>query len=92
MRERSDQTKGGTLTIPDGYFVNNVDLDAEVPTCTVVYEGNDDKPDIILEIPRSLAYYLTTHHNGSIKFRDRLQRSARNALKREIKELLEDEE
>lgn len=86
------QHTGGTLTIPDGYAVLHVDLDAEIPICKIIKFGNkenDYKDDEqILEIPRALAYYLTTHHNGSNKFRSLLRLDAQRDLRNKIKDLL----
>jgi len=90
IRPLSDQNIGGTLTIPEGYCVENVDLDSDVPTCTISkYDTENGTTTQILEIPRALAYYLTTHHNGSIKFRDSLRSDAQNTLRSKIKNLLE---
>jgi hypothetical protein len=87
-RPQSDQAIGGTLTIPDGYAVIGVDLDADFPFCTIIKES-DDQDEHKLEIPKSLAYYLTTHHNGSFKFRDRIRTDAQNQLRSKIRQLLQ---
>ena len=86
-RPKEDQHTGGTLTIPEGWVVYNVDLDAEEPYCHILDEkGNNETK---LSIPKSLAYYLTTHHNGSYKFRELLFKMAKNELRSELKSLLE---
>lgn len=88
-RSFEDQLVGGVLTIPDGYFVSHVDLDAEIPFCTIIKDNcfPEDKKDVA--IPKSLAYYLSTHHNGSDKFRKQLRRDAKNELRGQLKDLLE---
>jgi hypothetical protein len=50
-------------------------------------DGVDDV--MFLEIPKPLAHYLTTHHNGSVKFREELRADAQNELRSKIKSLLE---
>jgi len=89
IRPISDEDIGGTLNIPDGYFVYNVDLDSAIPTCTIYKKDLGSKNPQVLEIPRALAYYLTTHHNGSNKFRDLLRRDAQNTLRTKLKSLLD---
>jgi hypothetical protein len=88
--KQSPQPTGGTLTIPDGYAVLRVDLDADIPII-VINKGPyfKDKDQKILEVPRSLAYYLTTHHNGSLKFREQIRTDAQNHLRSMLKDLLE---
>lgn len=80
------ESMGGTLIIPDGYIVYNVDLDVEPPTCTIVKEDLTDEHKI--EVPRALAYYLTTHHNGSVKFQEAIRVDAQNELRSAFRELL----
>jgi hypothetical protein len=81
------QTKGGTLIIPDGFFVRHVDLDIDPPICII---QNDEYPatEKTLEIPRSLAYFLSVHHNGSEEFREILRTDAQNELRNKINSLL----
>jgi hypothetical protein len=88
--KRSPQSTGGTLTIPDGYAVLKVDLDADIPVIEInkgPYFKEKDKK--ILEVPRALAYYLTTHHNGSNKFREQIRMDAQNQLRSMLRDLLE---
>jgi len=85
-RDVKDQCVGGTLTIPDGCFVSMVNLDADEPCCMICRESTGDT--IRLAIPRALAYYLTTHDIGSKESRERIQRDARNELRRKFKDLL----
>jgi len=81
------QTKGGTLIIPDGFFVRHVDLDVEPPIC-IINDGGVPEIEHTIEIPRSLAYYLSVHHNGSMEFREQLRADAQNELRRKINSLL----
>jgi hypothetical protein len=87
IKPKTADSMGGTLSIPDGYFVCNVDLDAEIPFCVIC----DTKTlnERMLKIPKSLAYYLTTHHNGSTVFRKELMRDAQNILRNKLRNLLE---
>jgi hypothetical protein len=78
-----------TLTIPDGYAVLRVDLDADIPIIEINKDPFKDKDKKILEVPRALAYYLTTHHNGSKKFREQIRTDAQNHLRSMLKDLLE---
>jgi translation elongation factor EF-Ts len=88
--KRSPQLTGGTITIPEGYVVLRVDLDADVPIIEINKEGSfKDKNKKILEVPRALAYYLTTHHNGSNKVREQLRTDAQNQLRSMLRDLLE---
>ena len=87
MRAREDQTKGGTLEIPEGYFVSSVNLDVEEPYCIIVKEDCQESERKI-SIPKALAYYLTTHHNGSQIFRGALLKQGRNSLRGKINDLL----
>jgi len=87
-----DQYSGGFFLLPNGYYVNKVVLDADPPFCIVApkdtYTGDKDKTILI---PKALAYYLTTHHNGSVKFRSRIIKDARNELRNQLRSLLEKE-
>ena len=80
---------GGTFTIPDGWFVFKVDLDTEEPYCKILPEGffapSEEEKKIL--IPKSLAYYLSTHDNGSNKFRNLLRVQAQNELRAEFEKL-----
>ena len=86
IRDKDDQCKGGTLEIPDGYAVYNVDLDADEPFCIIIPENSGE--EIKLPFPKSLAYYLTTHHNGSFKFREAIRKDAQNDLRGKFRDLM----
>ena len=87
-RNRADSTVGGSLVMPEGHFVERVDLDAEEPYCMIVHKDDVVGEEAKILIPRSLAYYLSTHHNGSNEFRDLLRRDAKNELRAELQSLL----
>ncbi|MBE3085605.1 MAG: hypothetical protein IMZ64_05235 [Bacteroidetes bacterium] len=87
--KQSPQSTGGTLTIPDGYAVFRVDLDADIPIIEINKGSLKDEDKKILEVPRALAYYLTTHHNGSRKFREQIRTDAQNHLRLMFEDLLE---
>jgi hypothetical protein len=92
LRDVSDQSIGGELTIPDGWYVTEVDLDALVPTCIICKDGGDFDNRKRLEIPLSLAYYLSTHYNGSARFRKAIETNARNDLRTKLRALLDFEQ
>jgi hypothetical protein len=78
---------GGTLVIPDGYFICAVDLDDEVPFC-IICDNETMEDERTLEIPKSLAHYLSTQHNGSNKLREHLILNAQNIIRDKLRELL----
>jgi hypothetical protein len=90
-------TTGGSLTLPDNYAVIEVNLDAKEPYCVIEPTECDDNRSsrhlstVHIPIPKSLAYYLRTHDNGSKKFRHTVEVNARNALRDKIRGLLEQE-
>ena len=86
-RDSSDQIKGGELEIPNGYFVHKVDFDAKEPYCIIISDEDVNKQETVY-IPKSLAYYLTTHHNGSEEFRELIREKAKNELRKGIKDIL----
>lgn len=85
-----DAIIGGKLEIPDGFFVNHVDLDADEPFIEIIDEkkmcGNEK---VKVLVPKSLAYYLKTHFCGSQKMHTLIENNARNGLRRSFKDLLE---
>lgn len=91
IERKKDQATGGTLTIPDGWFVSKVDLDAEEPYCLILpkdFSAPSEEEKKIL-IPKSLAYFLSKHDNGSDKFRKIIRTNVKNELRSKLKELLE---
>jgi hypothetical protein len=86
-RDIKDQHVGGNLLIPSGYAVIGVDFDADEPFCTIIREDLAGE-EIKLLIPKSLAYYLTTHDIGSRSFREQIEESAKNELRYEFRKLL----
>jgi len=81
------QEQGGTLTIPDGYYVSHVDFDVETPFIEIElpYPGNDKKK---LLVPKSLAYYLSTHFCGSNHFREIMLNDEKRKVQSKIREAL----
>lgn len=83
------QACSGIFTIPDGWFVVNVDFDADEPYCTihstVNYESNEVQKILI---PKSLAYFLSTHFCGSAKMHKLIEDNTRSSIKNTIKSAL----
>lgn len=93
QRKSDWQKQGGSLTIPDNWFVDQADFDAEKPYIHIQPEpGSPDFEDYpagkLLDVPKSLAYYLSVHFCGSFSMRDILLERGRNEVKNKIKEAL----
>lgn len=88
-KEIDPQLMGGTLEIPDCWYVHHVDFDSDTPSLNIapassLITGKDTK----LPVPRALAYYLTTHFCGSQKMHDQLVEDGRQEVRNEIKDIL----
>ena len=86
----TNDIKGGILDIPDGWFVNSVDFDDDEPCITICsWEFDDDNDCVTMLVPKSLAYYLSTHFCGSEKMRkiyiEQGKDEIRNYIKRTLK-------
>jgi len=90
IRSNKDQFVGGTIVLPDGYFVYEVNFDAEEPYCVLYNKDTtlDEKP-IKIAIPKSLAYYVTTHFCGSKYMKEAIRRDAIHECKNKIKDALQ---
>ena len=77
---------GGSLTIPDGWFVNKVDLDCHTPYAKIVNDETREEKTVL--IPKPLAYYLGTHSCGSDVMRANIEDSTRRSIKNTIKDAL----
>lgn len=92
------EEQGGTLSIPDGYFVTDLKPENDPPTITVSREkkasevGKDGLvyEDITIEIPKSLAYYLCVHWAGSEDLRENIKRECLSKFKRRLTELVKE--
>lgn len=88
------QLKGGTLEIPDGWFVNTADFDADKPYIYIFpsSESKDYKEYSIhgkkLQVPKALAYYLSVHFCGSELLREIYINSGKQEIQNKIKEAL----
>jgi len=86
-------TEDETFTIPKGFFVQKVDLDADEPYAMIesedysieLPEGMSNK----ILIPKPLAYYLRTHFCGSEQMKNLIERNVKQTFIKEIKESLE---
>ena len=86
-RKVEDQDVGGTMIIPDGYFVSEVNLDAEIPYC-IARPSADRIEKKQITIPKSLAYYLVMHDLGSKYLKKMITDNAKHEIQSGIKELL----
>lgn len=91
MLSHKDQLTGGSMKIPDGYFIYHVDLDCDEPYCIITEDKLPHKEERVI-IPKSFAYYLRTHHCGSKNMRHILRKDARNELRAKFRDLLKMEE
>ena len=87
-KESEWQEKGGTFTIPDGWFVTIVDLDAAEPYCVITNNADLGSPEKRIFLPKSLAYYLGTHFCGSNVMRELIQEDTRQSIRNTIKDAL----
>ena len=72
------------LEIPDGYFVNNCDLDADEPWCEICPETYALSTPQKLPIPKALAYYLKTHFCGSESMEKKIIERTRREIASDI--------
>ena len=83
------QYQGGNIEIPDGWFVSGANFDADGPTITIdngkSFNASEERT---LSVPKSLAYYLSTHNCGSEEMRERIKDNGRRQVADTIKEAL----
>lgn len=81
------QDCGGSMTIPEGWFIIKVDCDVDPPYC-MISSSKVNETDRKVFIPRPLAYYLSHHFCGSEKMlkviQDGVRYDVRNTLKRAL--------
>lgn len=87
-RSTEDQEKGGSFEIPDGWFVCGADFDAEEPYVTIA-NGDLSGEERRVPVPKSMAYYLSTHSCGSQKIHDNLIEDGRREVRNKIKAILQ---
>lgn len=75
------------ICIPAGWFVYSVCLDAEEPYC-IICNSKDVNEEEKIKVPKSLAYYLSTHFCGSQKMHDKLIEDGKRLLRNQIKNIL----
>lgn len=64
------QYVGGVIDIPDGYFVVRMDCDCAEPYIAISHKDfTDPFEEIIIPVPRSLAYFLSMHGFASKRAR-----------------------
>ncbi len=94
IRKHDWQKQGGFLQIPDGWFVDQADFDADKPYIHIQPDHDSDAFEDypagkLLEVPKSLAYYLSVHFCGSRAMHDMLVNSGKTQIRNAIKEILE---
>jgi len=84
------QSVGGIMDIPDGWFVTEVNLDVEEPYAIITadYKISNNIQESRMLIPKSLAYYLSTHFCGSNVMRQMIQENTKHSIGQSIKEIL----
>lgn len=82
------QAKGGSLEIPDGWFVTHVNLDSPEPYCDIEKENEPDQLPQRVIIPKSLAYYLSVHHCGSTEMRQTIVKETESRIAYNIRKSL----
>ena len=87
------QKQGGSLEIPDEWYVDGADFDTDEPYIHIQPEY--DSPDLdfypqgkVLRVPKSLAYYLSIHSCGSLTMRELMVMSGRLEVRNNIKKAL----
>lgn len=80
------ESKGGTLTIPDGWFLYGANFDCEEPYIQIVSDKGLEQKELL--VPKSLAYYLSVHFCGSGEMRFKIQENTRRSIKEGIKQIL----
>lgn len=93
QRKSDWQKQGGSLTIPDNWFVDQADFDAEKPYIHI--QPEPDSPDFedypagkLLDVPKSLAHYLSVHFCGSHIMREMMVLSGILEVRNQIKNAL----
>jgi len=81
------QSIGGSFEIPDGWCVTKVNFDVGEPY-VIITEAKTMSDEKRLLIPKSLAYYLSTHFCGSNVMRELIQEHTRHEMRQSIKEIL----
>jgi hypothetical protein len=86
MSKTKWQEQGGKLEIPEGFFVYKVDFDDDEPYIIICDPVSSH--DARLPVPKSLAYYLSTHFCGSNVMRNLIRDNAKRELQSTIKDAL----
>jgi len=81
------ELSGGELILPDNHFVYRIDADADEPSITIC-DAAESWIEKVIPLPKSLAYYLTTHHCGSMKMREAILEHGRDEIRNQIKSAL----
>lgn len=80
------QECGGSIEIPEGWFVSDVTFDTTTPRLTMTNSvGGEEK---IIPFPKPIAYFLSVHFCGSAKMRRELIEEGKREVRNEIKSAL----
>jgi hypothetical protein len=88
MRDRQDATIGGILETPDGFWVCGADFDADEPYIKICDNLRTTSKETKILVPKSLAYYLSTHWCGSEKMHKEIVNRTTATVKSQIREAL----
>lgn len=73
------------LKIPEGYSIYHMRADVDKPFITFITPENEE---IRMDMPKQIAYYLTTHFCGSDKMRKNNIEMGREQVRNEIRNIL----
>jgi hypothetical protein len=82
------QQQGGIIEIPDGWFVTSANFDVEEPYIVISSGQMSSDEERTIKVPKSLAYYLSSHHCGSNYMHEIIEENTRHEIKNAIKEAL----
>lgn len=87
-KDQEGQYQGGTLEIPDGFFVCGANFDDDAPYITICPDSANPAEDRKLPVPKALAYYLSVHWCGSEAMHKLIRENERRSVQNTIKEAL----
>jgi len=80
------QECGGSIEIPEGWFVSDVTLDTTTPRLTMTDPVTGEERTI--PFPKPIAYFLSVHHCGSFEMRRKFIEDGKREVRNEIKSAL----
>ena len=79
------QQQGGTIEIPDGWFVTSANFDVEEPYIVIASGQYSSDEERTIKVPKAMAYYLSTHHCGSNVMREIIEENTRYDIRNQVK-------